>query len=88
MKKKLPINPSVYHKLGKNDPRRVEGYFEASGGGSAMSAAAGMSIPAGKSSSINVSGHGGKDEYGSYGGYRVTGTVSIPIGRKNEKRRK
>lgn len=53
-----------------------------------MSAAAGMSIPAGKSSSINVSGHGGKDEYGSYGGYRVTGTVSIPIGRKNEKRRK
>lgn len=87
MKKKLPINPSVYHKLGKQDPRRVDAYFEGSGGGSAMSGAAGMSITTGKNTAVSISGYGGKDDYGKHGGYSVTGKVSIPL-KRNEKRRK
>ena len=69
-------------------PPKVSGYVGGSGTASSMTGNVGLTYSPTKNSSINVSGYGGKDEYGGYGGYQVTGSVNIPIGQGNKKRRR
>lgn len=78
------INQSVYQKLPKSNPSKLQGYLEASGGSKEGSGAAGMNYNVNKNLSVNVNAVGGKDKLGAFNQYDISATVKLPIGKRKK----